>query len=193
MDDSQQDWPARWQADPAGRLRALAVRLATERTVLPSHAQILRAAGIDPDSTVTDAEGYDWGLETDGDLWEASVLRHVPLGRLTADDVNLLLFWGSHAAPLLMIALHHLERDPFAGAYASLGAPMLVNAVETVYAQAPGHNAKAYRARYGARLQAVCARARAMLDDGVRTRAALPAAAASILAEAEAHIERPAQ
>ena len=137
------------------------------RAVVPLHVSILTAAGFDADRSVTDYEGVDWGLEERGDLVEASVYRHVPLKYLVADDVNLLLLWGSTAEPLVEVALHYLKQNPFAATNGLTYSAMLANVAEALCPAAEGpRNATPVDRTYSDRLAAVCAGARAMIADG---------------------------
>lgn len=170
-------------AELAGRSR---------RRLVPLHWDILVAAGFDPERTVNDAEGRDWGLEARPGLRAASILRHVQLARLSDDDVNLLLFWGCDAAPLVEIALHYLERNPFHATNRRTASALLVNVAEAVCLPALPLDPTPLRLRYGARLTAVCALAQAMLADGSAGKAAvaLHDSPGQVLREAQRHLNR---
>jgi hypothetical protein len=140
-----------------------------KRSVVPLNVEILTAAGFDPERTATDYEGTDWGLETDGDLAEASVYRHVPLKYLVPDDVNLMLHWGATADPLVELALHRLDANPFAATNGLTYSAMLTNVAEALSPPPAADGATPpipAGHRYRDRLAAVCRLARAMIADG---------------------------
>jgi hypothetical protein len=171
---------------------APALAAAVRRPAVPQHAAILTAAGFDPEQTVAEVDGHDWGLEAYAGLREASILRHVPLAHLGLDDVNLLLFWGSDAAPLIELALHYLHRNPFQATNGRTLSALLVNVAEAVCLPSLPFDPAPNRLRYGARLAAVCAQARAMLADGSAEAAAaeLHDSPVRVLSEAQSHLSR---
>jgi hypothetical protein len=149
------------------RLEDAVATLMRERAAVPLHVGILTAAGFDPERTVTDYEGVDWGFESDGDMAEASVYRRVPLGHLYADDVNLLLLWGSQAAPLVELVLYYLERNPFAATNGLTYSAMLSNVASALGpAESGAASAMPSDGECRDRLSAVFDLAHAMIVDG---------------------------